>query len=238
MGPLTSREAWQGVSLPDTWTVGFDGRTLGTVSTFDPGFQTDYAWTFARDRLLLLTPGQSAPNVANKQGRFAGWCDPPNKRPLVVVSHPAVRDPDRWKPYRPGDSLRARLFEPFKARAGAANTCPQDSETTKPLPYAANDLVFSPSYQDRSGRKLVALGLDLRRNTCDGPPESAWAAHSFVLGADVLYLGQDLSLVDAGDYDSDGASEVLFWYSGYNDDGYTLFYDGFRKHVDYHWGYH
>ena len=107
-----------------------------------------------------------------------------------------------------------------------------------PFAYDASDLVFSSSYQDRIGRKLVVVGRDPGRYTCDGPPEPAWATHSFILQDDVQYLGRDLSLVDAGDYDADGPSEVLFWYSGYNDDGYTLFYDGLRKHVDYHWNYH
>jgi hypothetical protein len=59
-----------------------------------------------------------------------------------------------------------------------------------------------------------------------------------LVGDDTRYLGQDLTLVDAGDYDGDGASELLFWYSGYDEDGYTLVYDGGRKSVDYHWNYH
>jgi hypothetical protein len=235
---LTSQEASLGVSLPAAWTVGLDGRSLGVITTVDPGFQTEYEWTFPRDRLLLLKPGQSVPNIANKEDRFAGWCDAPSRRPLVVVSRPAVRDPDRWKPYQPAETLRARLFESFKTHAGPASICPNDSETAKPLTYAVQDLVFLRSYQDRFGKKLVTVGLDPQRNTCDGPAEPAWAPHSFVLGDKLLYLGQDLSVVEAGDFDSDGTSEVLFWYSGYNDDGYTLFYDGFRKHVDYRWNYH
>ena len=51
-------------------------------------------------------------------------------------------------------------------------------------------------------------------------------------------MGRDLTLVDAGDYDENGASELLFWHSSDNEDGYTLVYDGLRKHVDYYWRYH
>ncbi len=58
------------------------------------------------------------------------------------------------------------------------------------------------------------------------------------MGHDTLYLGSQLELVDAGDYDGDGQSEVLFWHSAYNEDGYTLFYDQFRKRLDYWWTYH
>ena len=130
---ITSQAASQGVALPEAWTVGLDGRSLGGVTTFDPGFQTEYSWTFPRDRLLLLKPGRSVPNVANTEKKFSGWCDAPSRRPLIVVSRPAVRDPNRWKRYQPADALRARLFESFKAHAGPATTCPADSETPKNL---------------------------------------------------------------------------------------------------------
>ena len=46
-----------------------------------------------------------------------------------------------------------------------------------------------------------------------------------------------MELIDAGDYDNDGKSELLFWYSGYNRDGYILIYDDFRKSAEYIWGY-
>jgi hypothetical protein len=82
------------------------------------------------------------------------------------------------------------------------------------------------------------ISLDPRGNSCDGPRAEAWATHTFLLDDGIRYLGSRLSIVDAADYDGDGASEVLFWYSGYNEDGYTLFYDGFQKHVAYHWKYH
>ena len=47
-----------------------------------------------------------------------------------------------------------------------------------------------------------------------------------------------LTLLDAGDYDGDGKSEVVFFLSGYNEDGYALFYDSFRKFVFHTWSYH
>jgi hypothetical protein len=53
-----------------------------------------------------------------------------------------------------------------------------------------------------------------------------------------LPLGTGLQLVDAGDYDADGKSELLFWYDGYNSNGYDLFSSDFRKHVKVRWSYH
>jgi hypothetical protein len=39
------------------------------------------------------------------------------------------------------------------------------------------------------------------------------------------------------DYD-EGQSELLFWYSGYNHDGYALFDSSLARRVDYLWSYH
>jgi len=47
-----------------------------------------------------------------------------------------------------------------------------------------------------------------------------------------------LELVDVGDYDGDSKSEAIFFVSGYDEDGYALFYDCFKKSVWYTWHYH
>jgi hypothetical protein len=52
------------------------------------------------------------------------------------------------------------------------------------------------------------------------------------------YLGADLTLVDAGDYDADGVSELLFWQTKYNEDGYVLFDSSFDARCEYRWSYH
>jgi hypothetical protein len=240
---LSSQETWQGVPLARTaWTVALEGRSLGSVATIDPGFQSELAWTFPRDRLLQVQTlrGQAVPTVANEGDRFSGWCGVPSTRPLVVLSRPNTREPDGWKTFGPDNALRARLFEEFKSHAGPASVCPVAPDKRVPLAYSAKDLMFGRSYQDHAGRKIVLLSLDARRNNCDGPPDPAWSTHAFVLqeGEALQYLGRDLTLVDAGDYDENGASELLFWHSSDNEDGYTLVYDGLRKHVDYYWRYH
>ena len=52
------------------------------------------------------------------------------------------------------------------------------------------------------------------------------------------FLDNGISLVDAGDYDSDGQSELVFAISRYNRGGYELYYDGFRRHAVFQFSYH
>jgi len=59
----------------------------------------------------------------------------------------------------------------------------------------------------------------------------------YVTKSEFRFIGTNLELVDAGDYDNNGQSEVLFWKSDYNRDGYVLFYDGFKKSVVKSWSY-
>lgn len=237
---LSSKKASHRVPLAKlSWTVAFDGKRLGSIETLDPGFSSPYAWTYPRDRLLVLAPDQAVPAVANGQGLFGGWCEVPRDRPLVVISRPNFRDPQGWKRFDPDSTLRNQVFPHFTAAAGEADPCEsQDPDNRSVWAYSADDLRFSTSYQDRAGRKLVALALNPTRNQCDGPRDDAWSTHWFVIADSIQHLGANLSLVDAGDYDADGTSELLFWYSGYNKDGYSLFYDGLQKHVDYQWSYH
>jgi hypothetical protein len=52
------------------------------------------------------------------------------------------------------------------------------------------------------------------------------------------FLGAGMWLVDAGDYDNDGKSEVLFSIDQYNRGGYILFYDDFKKQAVFEFSYH
>ena len=55
----------------------------------------------------------------------------------------------------------------------------------------------------------------------------------------VRFIGDGLKMVDAGDYDNDGKSEVIFKISkGESGAGYAIYYDDFRKHADLTFSYH
>ena len=236
---LGSAKATRGIDISKlTWTVTADGRSLGLVRTTDPGFDNSYAWTYPRDRLLEISDGQSIPRIANIDKRFSGWCDEPSDRPLVVVSEPNFRDPNGWRQFRSAPIYRQILFELFKANAGTALNCRSAEDSGEVFNYGIDDLTLHEAYQDHLGRKLISVSLKQDLNKCDGPPDKAWWKHWFFVDKTTRYVGSELELVDVGDYDADGISELIFWHSGYNEDGYTMYYDEFRKRVDYYWNYH
>ena len=223
------------------WVVAFDGRNLGSVFTEDTGFHSQHAENYPRDHVLPLVNDRSVPQSINAHGAFRGGhaCFNEPGRPLVLVSLANFRDPQRWRPFEPAASGRPTLFDRFRAAVDTVLVCPNgDQRPVQIWRYGPSDLVFDKSYQDTLRHKLLALRLKLPNNACEFTAGPEWSAHWFFAGQDTVYLASELELVDAGDYDGDGQSEVLFWHSRYNEDGYTLFYDQFRKRVDYWWTYH
>jgi hypothetical protein len=174
----------------------------------------------------------------NRKQAFEGWCGAPATRPLVVTTHDAFRDPAAWKPSQSSPSVSDRIFDSFKSKVGEVPACPPDSEPAGKIHHSAADLVFLNGYADRAGRQLVPVSLRPELNACDGIRGDAFSPNWFLIADDVVHLGDGLSLADAGDYDADGHSEVLFWYSGYNSDGYVLFLDEFRNRAEYLWSCH
>lgn len=89
-----------------TWTIAFNGRTLGEVgrrpypgaadSTIDSGLQT------------VILRGRNLPTVRVPSDQFADlravW-GTKVRRPLVVVSAPNFRDPDGWKRSIPSEKI-------------------------------------------------------------------------------------------------------------------------------------
>lgn len=239
--------AWQSLSdpLPElpvrpervTWTVAFDGRRLGTFTSPAPT-DTGFFLREARERFLGTAPDSVRYTIPDRAGLFGGWCDAPARRPVVVVSRPNYRDPARWKRDQPPPEVLTRLMPEFASRV--VLTCEGGDETVDTIArYTAADLRVTQAYRAGTGERLVGVRAAPERATCDGPDfDEAWSAHWFLVGTEVEFLGVGLTLVDAGDYDGDGVSELLFWYSGYNRDGYWLVPGEGGSPVAFTWSYH
>ena len=222
------------------WTIIYEGKKLGSLETTDPGFITEYPWTYPRDRVLNPIPGQSLPVIKNEGQRFHGWCSTPEDRPLIVISSGSAIDPSKWTPSTLSVKDKERIFGAFKKAAGHAFFCPKDLEAPVPFRYTLKSIEVLGCVKDKVGRQLVTMRLRpvKESETCDGPIDTAWDQHTFLLSDSTTYLGMGLELVGAGDFDGDGQSELLFWQSGYNEDGYLLFSSGLKQKAKYLWGYH
>jgi hypothetical protein len=243
--PLLARDSLRDLDLKaQQFTLAFDGKSLGTLNTTDAGFDGD-DWTFRRDHFLDVVAGQQLPRIANRSHRFAGWCNAPAVRPVVAVTSGHYEDPESWKPFQPSPAVLDSVFPAFRRVVGKAYSCRHtisatgdSSEHDVAYRYAARDLVVVAAYRNARGREIVGVELKASVRPCDGFMDPQLLNHWFSMAEPPKHLGDEMDLLDAGDYDGDGRSELLFWTSGDDVDKYVLMYDDFSKQAAFYWNYH
>jgi len=220
-----------------TWTIAFDGRNLGRITSQTPPHFSFYSET----GIEHITSHGPIPSVGKKSIDFAGsMSDTPAFRPLVAVSQPNVSDPDQWKPARLSSPLIGSAREQFRNKFPNVSNCKNPEENIlRPWNYQDNDIHVSEAYSSKNNWSLVELNLT--GEACDGD-QGQDAFHGQWYAIDPLgtmkFLGEDMWLVDAGDYDNSGGSAVLFAISGYNEGGYRLFYRDFTRSAEFLFNYH
>jgi hypothetical protein len=230
------------------WTIAFDGRNAGSIRSQPNPNKTPLN---TDTHVPIPQPGQSL-TLGKPSEDFSGWESTLFNRPLVLVSNGGFKDPDGWKPHELTKDQTKQVISAFRAEYPKVLNCNENEEPLPgPWPYNNTDIKTTKSYLSNKGDMLV--GAFLEGGKCginDGPfqlqlflvkPDKS-AAH-LTVGSRKRRTDSDtdklsLILVDAGDYDGDGKSEVVFFVTGYNEDGYAIFYDSFRKNVSMTWSNH
>jgi len=216
-------------SLPQQmrWQVCFDGKTLGKVASLKP---TRWRALALRGSLFLFE--ERMPPWVGKEGfDFSGWPEKPVHRPLVLNSEARCDDPSRWKPTTLPHKIAQGLGEKFASIVGESIACELDAGATT-CAMKVDRWDVRRAYRDRGSRWL----LEVRALESSGNVQPFLF---FVDGKDVHLLGMDMRVLDAGDYDGDGQSEVVVRFQRYNHDGYTLFFGPrLERSASFGWRYH
>jgi hypothetical protein len=222
------------------WTIAFDVRNLGNIESVDDPDSSKFYAFYARDRFHIPTKKFPIPEVGKVTPEFTGWLGGETLRPLILVNTGRYKDPDRWKPFKPKRDILSLLFHPL--RKSISNLVRVDYATGKktPFEFQEKDIKIFKSYKSLSNSKLIQLGFGLQHIDCGGKADPECPPRWFYVpnNGSPIYIGKEMKVVDAGDYDGDGTSEVIFWKQSYNLDGYVLFFDGFKRKAQYLWGYH
>ena len=216
------------------WTIGFDGRTLGRVTARTPKDFRLYSHVGLQD----LSPGP-VPIVGKRSTDYGGFTFAPAYRPLIANSRPYFKDRESWKPAQLSNDVVVILRERFRKKFPTVSNCKNpDENVAKPWPYRDEDIKIGKAYSSNKSWSVAPIQLGEWR--CDGPSDDAFSGQWFVVSPtkEITFLGAAMWLVDAGDYDDDGKTEVVFSIDDYNRGGDELFYDDFKKHAIFKFSYH
>lgn len=210
------------------WTIAFDGKNLGKVTGRTRQEFASYAEAGRQD----IVNGK-IPAIGQKTGDFAGVWDVAVFRPLVIISQPYFKDPESWKPLPLPSALLRRLRAEFRKRDPSLCRLNSTDDIKNPWKYSDTKIQVARAYGSTKGWRLVGLHLDNVRDCGDEEAGDQIPDPWFIVSPQnaITFLDEGVMLVDAGDYDNDGKSELLFVINRFNDAGYELFSDDFEKRI-------
>jgi len=234
---------WQPVnasslSSPMKWTVSFDGKSLGEIE----GRKDSERLTLIQS---LTTPASAVPTVGQPSSTFAGLLAMgPTKvrRPLILISEPYFHDPDGWKRLATAPSnVAGTVRSEFRKEFPHVGRCKDEEVVQSDWRFPDSALNLVTVYQ--SNRHSFLIETDLDAGDCgyiDDPKDPLSSPWFFVSEEGRVHrIGGFMTLLDAGDYDHDGRSEIVFFLSQPEDtDGFILFDASLRELVRFMWHYH
>jgi hypothetical protein len=188
---------------PQTWTIAFDGKSLGTCKSKESDHQI-FKEYFNLHEVLGKIPH---PDKAKK----ASWNQHPY-RPLVLVSQPNYKDPSNWKPSQLKPEILKLVQAGFHKKYPTANNCKKSEQDLKKQAeaYRDSDIKIKKVYGSKDGEFLVEVALE--KWGCDGINDDPFELQWFGVSSkgEVKFMSIRLTMIDAGDYDNNGKSELIF----------------------------
>jgi non-specific serine/threonine protein kinase len=117
-----------------------------------------------------------------------------------------------------------RLRQEFRKRFPTVSNCTSSGDAArKPWLNEDENIRTLKKYSSNGHWSVVQVRLEEYR--CDDPPDDPFVDYWFALSPanEIRFLNKGMWLVDAGDYDNDGKSELVFAIDRYDQGGYEIF---------------
>jgi hypothetical protein len=217
------------------WTIAFDGKSLGQVVSRTP---SDFRWysDVGQQVIVSKTP---LPTIGVPSTEFGGYTEASVHRPLVANSEMYFADRNRWKPSAPRQDLTVLLQQAFRKRFPQLCRTSNADGKLEQFSYRNDQIQIMKVYASNLGSFVARLHLDAidcQDTEAGFEIDDPW----FFVDTNnaTAYLDSGMWLVDAGDYDNDGKSELVFSIDRENEGGYEIWYDNFQKHAAFKFNYH
>jgi hypothetical protein len=218
------------------WTIAFDGKNVGQVVSRTPN---DFRWYSDVGQQLIISTNP-VPTIGSRSPEFGGYTDASVYRPLVANSKDYFADPDRWKPFKPSSEVAILLQQAFRKKYPKLCRISQAEQgKLDEFSYRNEEVKVVKAYVSRPGAIVARVHLeavDCQDTEAGFDIDDPWF---FVdTTKTVKYLDSGMWLVDAGDFDNDGTSELIFSINREDEGGYEIWYENFKKHATFKFNYH
>jgi hypothetical protein len=228
---------------PMIWFPAAGGAAAPPINTLPASPPPQDDWVFARDYSLVPSKDSTLPEAPNYGSAFAGWCAAPKNRPIVLSSvtpsHQLAETQLSASPLSAAQrqAVLQALLKTYSSRALCAY---RDKNETKarPIRIRTSDLVVLSNMKLPTGPSLVAIGLRRPAFECDSEMGATNLPRWFVLDQSPRYVGASMAFIRSVQASNSKSPDLLFWYSGYNEDGYILFDHAFSRSARFTWNYH
>lgn len=221
------------------WTVVFHGKAIGRIRSHDPGVLHWYADIGTQ---VISTDKANVPVVRTGAEDFSYAGGTASMRPLLLVSVPDYRDPQRWASTALTHAEIAEAAAAFRERVPRSERCKAEEEgPIRMVPYGDDKIHVIKAYRDIDGEVLFGERLEDPQANCEFFDDDNFFDYWFAMDkhGHVRYLDSQMTPMEAADVDNSGKSAWIFFTSrGEDEDGYELFYDDFNKVASFHWTYH
>jgi hypothetical protein len=218
------------------WTIAFDGKNVGRVESRAPDDFHHYG-DVGQEVIIGTNP---VPTIGAPSPDFGGYSEARVHRPLVANSAGYFADSEDWKPVESSPEYTDPLRQAFRKRfPKLCRPSAADESKLEEFPYRNYEVRVAKAYASAEG--LLVARLHLEAVDCEDTEagfdiDDPWFFVDTNKAA--MYLNSGMWLVDAGDYDKDGRSELIFSINRENEGGYEIWYDHFRKHATFKFNYH
>lgn len=194
----------------------------------------------------LLKIRGAVPRAGKRDHLFGGWPDA-KVYPALIATSVQPGTSNRWRSVYPEKMTMAAILPVLKKHVPVIPDCRgggQNDSRPGRAPTASDVHVFG-TWTTKNGEILVQAGLkpELVKG-CDFTADAladVWLyddGNAGPRGLPALIADEAThQLIAIGDFAGDGPEEALFFLSGYNEDGFVLYYDHFQKAATFIWGY-
>ena len=235
------------------WRFFHDGKTQGKVYSGEVNTCTEGDLLKCGVSKIGSCLEHGVPKVNNQYG-YKTSLGIYQYKPLVVSTKKKKKlsNPDQWNSFQANEKEMEYIKKIFIKQIEDNIINCNNSNVPIQQKVKLRDVDIVRSFRHKGGKgdrwPSYVYGVEANINyRCRGFLPDEYSRHWFYLKTQqgyiskaqerVEFLGSNMRLIEVGDFIDDGQNEWIFQYEGYDNDGYTLFYDNFQGKVEFNWSY-